>query len=84
MQTVLFQTIQFSLNITFFTELNVKTVLFQIIRFSKNTPFKCQNLGSFFQTIQFSISIFCFHTVKCQNSLVLFDRFLGPYQVLPL
>ena len=43
-QTVLFQTIQFSISTQFFvyTQPNVKTVLFQAIQFSMSTQFKCQ------------------------------------------
>ena len=41
-----------------------KTFLFQAIQFSQTV---------LIQTIQFSISIFCPHTVKCQNSSILND-----------
>ena len=46
-QTVLFQTIKFSISTGFFfvhTQLNVKTVLFQAIQFSISTQFKCQTV----------------------------------------
>ncbi len=45
-QTVLFQTIQFSISTQFFvyTQLNVKTVLFQTTQFSICTQFKCQTV----------------------------------------
>ena len=73
-EAVLFQTIQFSMNIDFVhAQLNVKTVLFQTTQFSISTQFKYQK-QLYFKTIHFSISIvFCLHTVKCQNCLVLFD-----------
>ena len=44
-QTVLFQTIQFSISSQFlFTQLNVKTVLLLTIQFSISTQFKCQTV----------------------------------------
>ena len=43
-QTVLIQTIQFSIIIVFVhAQLNVKTILFQTIQFFQSTQFKCQN-----------------------------------------
>ena len=43
-QTVLIQTILFSISIVFVnTQLNAKTYLFQINQFSISTQFRCQN-----------------------------------------
>ena len=54
-QTVLIQTIQFSISIVFIhTQLNVKTVLFQIIQFSVSTVSMPKTV--LFQVVQFSIS----------------------------
>ena len=54
-QTVLIQTIQFSISIDFvYTLLNVKTVLFQTIQFRVRTVSMPKTVP--FQTIQFSIS----------------------------
>ena len=41
-KTVLFQLIQFSMSIFWFTQLKVKTVLFQTIQFSIGTQFQSQ------------------------------------------
>ena len=55
-QTILIQTIQFSISIDFvYTQLNVKTVIFQIIQFSISTVSISKTV--LFQTIQFSISM---------------------------
>ena len=54
-QTVLIQTIQFTISIAFvYTQLNVKTVLFQAIQFSMSTVSMSKTFP--FQAIQFSIS----------------------------
>ena len=54
-QTVLIQTIQFSMSIEFVhTQLNVKTVLFQTIQFSVSTVSMWKTV--LFQEVQFSIS----------------------------
>ena len=54
-QTVLMQTIQFSIRIVFvYTQLNVKTVLFQTVLFSLSTV--SMSKAVLFQTIQFCIS----------------------------
>ena len=43
-QTVLIQTIQFSIGLVFVhTQINVKTVLFQTIQFSVSTQFNCHD-----------------------------------------
>ena len=45
-QTVLIQTIQFSIYIVFvYTQLNVKTVIFQIIQFSIQKQFYCKQFS---------------------------------------
>ena len=56
LQTVLFQTIQFSISSFFFcTQLNIKPVLYLSIQFTIITQFHCQKTV-LFQTIHFSIS----------------------------
>ena len=55
-QTVLIQTIHFSISIDFvYTQLNVKTVLYITIQFSVSTVSMSKTVP--FQTIQFSISM---------------------------
>ena len=64
-QTVLIQTIQFSISIVFvYTQLNVKTVLFQAIQLSWSTVSISKTV--LFQTVQFSIST----QFKCWNSSI--------------
>ena len=54
-QTVLIQTIQFSIGIDFvYTQLNVKTVLYYTIQFSVSTVSMSKTVP--FQTIQFCIN----------------------------
>ena len=69
-QTVLIQTIQFSISIVFvYTPLNVKTVLFQTVQFNVNTVSMSKTVlfeTITFQTIQFSMSTL----FKCQNSSI--------------
>ena len=94
-QTVLIQTIQFSISIVFFfafvfIQLNVKTVIFQTILLSVSIILISKTV--LFHAIQFSVSMW----LKCQNYpissnsvwykliLVLFDPLMGPYQVLSL
>ena len=55
-QTILIQTIQFSISIDFvYTQLNVKTILYETIQFSISTLSMSKTVP--FQTIQFSISM---------------------------
>ena len=62
-----------------FTQLNVKTVLFQTIQFSIYTV--C--FFSFTHNLM-EKQLILNNSVLRNNSLVLFDPYIGPYQVLPL
>ena len=99
-KTVLFQTIQFSINLVFvYTQLNIQRVLFQTIQFSINSVFCYTQLNiqtGLFQTIQFNVSTqfkcqkqfyfkqFSFAWVQFTCETLLFDALIGPYLVLPL
>ena len=74
LHSVLFQTIQFSINTVFYTDLNVKTVLFQTIQFIKSTKLYGFKYCYVSQTIQLNIShlfssVIYLDSVKCQTIL---------------